>query len=394
MKKVLGLVVEFNPLHNGHMYFIQKAKELTTPDVTIAVMSSHFTMRGDISVINKYERTKLMLEAGIDLIVELPFLAAVQSSDYFTTNAILTLRDFGVTDIVFGAELSQKEELLKIYETRKNPLFDTLVKEHLSSGNSYSAACYLSFQDLLTNKELTEQVTKPNNMLALGYISAIREFAPHIDFHPIQRISANYYDQTIQDEKIASADAIRQALRKKQDIASFVPENTYKAPLIHEEEAKEKLYQLLKGIFIRDDISCFQHILGVSEGIENRIQSMLDKATNYDHLVDLVKTRRYTPNKVKRLFLHILMNTSKEYESTFQYYLRVLGMSPSGEKHLKTLPKEIKKQIITSPKNITNCVIIEYEKKATKLYSYFVNDPTLLQNEYLLPIKKESNTNG
>lgn len=394
MKKVLGLVVEFNPLHNGHMYFIQKAKELTTPDVTIAVMSSHFTMRGDISVINKYERTKLMLEAGIDLIVELPFLAAVQSSDYFTANAICTLRDFGVTDIVFGAELNQKDALIQIYETRNNPLFDTFVKEHLSSGNSYSAACYLSFQELLSNKELIEQVTKPNNMLALGYISAIYTYAPHIAFHPIQRINANYYDQTIQDERIASADAIRQALRKQEDIKPYVPEATHLAPFINEEQAKDRLFQLLKGIFIREDITSFQEILGVLEGIENRINSMLEKADTYDALVDLVKTRRYTPNKVKRLFLHILMHTKKEYESSVQYYLRVLGMNQTGEKHIKTLPKEIKKQIITSPKNITNCVIIEYEKRATKLYSYFVNDPKLIQNEYMLPIKKESNTNG
>ena len=389
MKKVLGVVVEFNPLHNGHMYFIQKAQELVQPDVTIAVMSSSFTMRGDISVINKYERTKLMLQANIDLVLELPFLACVQSSDYFTANAILTLRDFGVTDLVFGAELACKESLDKIHAIKKASFFDDIIKEQLSKGHSYRAAAFGAFQALTNDKTLIEQVTKPNNMLATGYIDAIHKFAPHINYHPIQRIKADYYEQSLSDQTIASADAIRSALRNKEDIASYIPSITALSYFIDETKAKESLFSFLQALFIRESLDSFEAILGVSEGIHRRINTMLQKATSYDELVDLTKTRRYTPNKIKRLLLHLALATPKSLENQNHYYHRVLGMSQLGEKYIRFLPVQIKKQIITSPKNINNCVIIEYENKATQLYQFLTKDNTIISCEYSLPIKKE-----
>jgi predicted nucleotidyltransferase len=136
MSKVLGLILELNPFHNGHYYFIQEAKKRVNPDYTIAVLSTNFTMRGDISVFDKFQKTNLALKAGINLVMELPFLSAVNSADFFAYNSVKILTDMGITDLAFGTELDDIGKLEQMKAIIDSPFFQEVIRESLAKGFS------------------------------------------------------------------------------------------------------------------------------------------------------------------------------------------------------------------------------------------------------------------
>ena len=159
--KTLGLILELNPPHFGHKYFIDKAKELVKPDLTIAVITTNFSMRGDVSVINKFDKASLCLELGIDIVVELPYIGAVASADYFCSNAINILNAFEVTDIAFGAELDKVSELRKLkdffpnfkyfFNPTKFPIYQALLNDGVSF-DEYNQ----EFEDAKVNETLSK----------------------------------------------------------------------------------------------------------------------------------------------------------------------------------------------------------------------------------------------
>lgn len=389
MKKVLGIIVEFNPLHNGHLYFIEEAQKKIQPDVTIAVMSSSFTMRGDVMVINKFDRTKIMLEQKIDLVLELPFISAVQSSDFFCYNAVNILNSFNITHLAFGAELGEIKKLSQLKDLLNNPQFDLLIKDSLNKGHSYPTSATRAIRQLTNDEELVTNFNLPNNTLALGYLRALDEINPSIKCEVIQRVSSNYYDLQASDEKIASANAIREMMLNNEKYNNFIPPSLWDYPFINQEDSLDKLLLILKFIFNNYPLENIRQILGVNEGIENRINNFLDKATSFNHLVSLIETKRYPKNRIKRTLLHIIINTPKKSENQYISYLRVLGMNKTGERHLSSLSKEVKTKIITSYKNIQKNDIIDIELRVTKLYGLITNNDQLYQEEYKVPIIKE-----
>lgn len=162
MKKVLGLILELNPLHNGHKYFIEKAINEIKPDVIVAVTSTNFTMRGELSVINKFEKVQKLLQLGIDIILELPFIGAVCSADYFAYNSIYSLNKLNVTDIVCGVELNDINKLNYLDEITSSDNFNNNVKDFLSNGYSYSTACNKALQMITDDEELIINYSLPN----------------------------------------------------------------------------------------------------------------------------------------------------------------------------------------------------------------------------------------
>lgn len=389
MKKVLGIIVEFNPLHNGHLYFINEAKQKVKPDVVIAVMSSSFTMRGDIMVINKFDRTKIMLDYGIDIVLELPFISGVQSADYFCFNAINILNSFNITHLAFGAELARIDKLLTLKDLVDNPLFDFHLKSSLKKGHSYPNSALKAIKELTTDEELISNFNLPNNTLGIGYLRAIDKINPNIQVELIKRVAANFYDTTASDSTIASANAIRQMMRKSESFASFIPKSLLDYKFINQEEAEERLLFILKFIFNNYPLENFKNVLGVNEGIENRINNFLLEARSFEHLVSLIETKRYPKNRIKRTLLHLIINTPKEYENTYLSYLRILGMNKVGKKHLSSLSEEAKSKIITSYKNIEKSDIIDIELRVTKLYGLITGNDQLYYEEFKVPIIKE-----
>lgn len=381
----MGLVLELNPFHNGHYYFLKEAKKRINPELTVAVISGNYTMRGDVSVLDKFTKTRLALAAGIDLVFELPFLSAINSADYFGYNAVKILTDLKITDLAFGVELDNPEKLFRMRELIDQGSFQTEIRNELSKGLSYPTAAYKALQKLTADPEIIANFTLPNNTLAIQYLRALSELNKNVNVELIKRIGNNYYDTKLTG-KISSATALRELLRKGEAIAAYVPDLGLNPEYLDQDKAEERALILLKYLFALMDSEEFQNIWGINEGIEKRIAGFIGKAFDYQSLVSNIQTKRYPQNKIKRLLLHILNNTKKEYEGSRLTYLRMLGSNQKGLDYINKLPKKIKSQIITSFKNQEGNPLVASELSATQIYGILAGKPELTMEEYKIPI--------
>ncbi len=386
-KKILGIVLELNPLHYGHVYFIEKAKEKIKPDVTIAILSSSFSMRGEPIILDKFTRAKLALNLGVDIVMELPFQYAVQSSDFFTKHAIDILWEMNITHFAFGAEWNSLTNFEKFYELTSSISFQEKVKIYMNKGLSYSSSSLRAIQELVNDNDLTIQYTLPNNTLGLGYIKAIKEKEKinhrNVTIKIIQRIENNYYDETLH-EKITSASSIRRAINQNIDVTNYLPfpNELY----FHDDELKNKMYTLLQYFFATEKIELMSTYFGIEEGIENRMANFI-KSDDYNDFIENIQTKRYTKNRIQRIIVHLLLKNKKELNSFITIYKRILSMNEIGKKYLSSLPKDIKKNIITSFKN-QNDELILLELKATKLYAILTRQNDIVNKEFNVPIKE------
>lgn len=387
--KVLGLILELNPFHNGHNYFIKSSINEVKPDYTVAVISPSFMMRGDVMVQDKFTRTRLLLESGIDVVCELPSAYCLNNADVFAREAINILKGFNITDLSFGVENNDLNQLNQIVDVMDTLEYQNLMKNYLDKGFSYPNSSYKSIYQLTNNQDLSYASTLPNNTLAIQYLRNIRN--TNIKANLITRINNNYYDQTLQEGPIQSATSLRKMMELNQQIKNYLPNTSISYQLIDINKTYDNLFKLIKYKFQIEDISLFSSIINVSEGIENRISSMLDKVNSFPELVENVQTKRYPPNRIKRTLISILIDANKEKITSSLSYYRVLGLSNSGEKLINKLDKEFKKQIITSLKNNDN-EIAKIELRATRLYDIITEQNTLI-NEFKVPIKETKNDN-
>ena len=379
--KVLGLILELNPLHNGHNYFIKKSIDEVNPDYTVAIITSSFSMRGDINVVNKFERTKNLLDLGIDVVLELPVAYSLNNADVFGYTTVNILKKFKVTDLSFGVETNDLDKLMKLLTIQNSDEYNMQVANFISKGNSYPNSCYKAINIITGDEELSYFSTLPNNTLALQYLKNIGSITPHL----ISRINNQYYDENINSTSIQSATSLRKLLLDNEDISKYVPlKNNY----INQKDAYDKLFTILKYQATRNiDFSKF---LNCKEGIENRIINLIGESSNYDELVEKAKTKRYPPNRIKRVILSIILELESNYLDK-DLYLRILGISSNGKRLVNSLNKETKKSIITSFKNLDD-EIIQHEIKASKLYDIITNQNTIIE-EYKVPIKEVNNDN-
>lgn len=362
MKKI-GLICEYNPFHNGHLYHIKKTKELYPDSIIILVMSSCFTQRGNLSILTKEEKTNISLNYGIDLVIELPFIFSSQSADIFAKGAISILNELGCDTLVFGSESNDVEKLKEIANIQlNNSLYDDLVKSYLDDGVNYPTAMSNAVRDI---SDL--DIGTPNDLLGLSYVKEIIKQESNITPITIQRTN-DFHDEEL-NNKIVSATAIRKALDEDKDIKDNVPSLVY-------EYLKNKknisYFDFLKYKIINEgsNISNYQT---VDEGIENRVINYIDKCRDLDTLIDKVKTKRYTYNKISRMFIHILVSLTKE-ESLDQdlKYIRVLGFNTRGKEYLNSIKKNIKVPIITNIKK-NNEDLLKIEIRTEKIYSLITN---------------------
>ncbi len=379
--KILGLILEVNPLHNGHAYFIKKAIEEIKPNYTICVISTNFTSRGEISVINKFDKTKYLLELGIDLVLEAPFTSYNCSADYFAYNMINILNKFNVTDIAFGVELDNINKLNELVFLSGKPSFNSNIKKYLDQGFAYSTACNKALLEETNDLELIENYSMPNNTLAIQYIKVINKINTSIrsiNIHLIKRINNNYYD-TETTGNISSATSLRQMLCEGKNITPFLP---FKENLIDLNKAKKNLLQILKYKALNSNFK----YLGIKEGFENRLKTELEKANTIDELIAKCETKRYKSNYIKRTILNIILEIDLEFNQK-NYYLRLLGFNNKGNRLIKTLDEETKNEILLSPKKELSD-LCKIEINATKLYGIITENYDLYLEEYKLPIKK------
>ena len=369
--KIIGIIAEYNPFHLGHLYQIKKAKEMFPESIIIAIISTNFTQRGDISIINKWNKTKICLENNIDLVLELPTLYATQSSDVFAYAAMKILNEFKIDTLIFGSEtnnINQLKELANIQLNNKD--YDNLVKKYLDEGINYPTAMSKALKEL---SDIT--IDKPNDLLGLSYIKEIIKNNYHITPFSIER--TNDYHETNINDNVISANLIRKLHREEKDITPYIPK--YPQKYLYQNISIENAFNLLKYKLITDK-SNLDKYLTVDEGIENRIIKYINKSNSWNELVTNTKTKRYTYNKINRMLIHILLGITKE-DNNKEIYLRILGFNQNGRKYLNKIKKDISIPIYTSYKeNINNIFDIEF--KSTYIYSIITNDTSLIEQEF------------
>ncbi len=370
--KAIGIIAEYNPFHNGHYYQIQKIKEKYPDHAIIAVMCGHFTERGEITIIDKWARTKIALENGIDLVIELPFPFATQSADFFAYGAITILEYLQVEKVVFGSETNQIEDLATIARTQlENEEFDKLVKIYSKMGKNYPTALSCALEDLTGKK-----INTPNDLLGVSYIKTILKENYKIIPEAIQRTNS-YHDKDLQTS-ISSATAIREAIHNKQSIKGQVPEKELR--FLQNTYHLEDYFTLLKyKILTEKDLSIYQT---VEEGMDQKLKKEINHSTSLEELIENCKSKRYTYNKIKRMLIHILCNFTKEKANQWNKitYIRILGLNQIGKQYLNRIKKELAIPIISKITREKD-EMLEFEILTTNIYD-IINNNHLVSKEF------------
>ncbi|MFB1098419.1 nucleotidyltransferase [Terribacillus sp. JSM ZJ617] len=355
--KACGLIVEYNPLHNGHVYHIQQAQKLTESDCTIAVMSGNFTQRGEPAIMDKFSRTKAALSAGVDLVVELPFLFAVQHADLFAKGAVSILDALKVDHLVFGSENGSIESFHHAQKERqKNRTpFETVLKQQLENGLSYPEANRAAYELVGINSAL--DLSSPNNILGFAYLQAAEVLHSPIQVDTIRRIQAGYHEQSITGP-IASATSIRSAWQdeRTQQVKAAVPEKTFELMEAEELHSWEAYFPLLRYLILTRPAETLRQIHGMDEGLEYRFKKYINQALNFQQFLSLIKTKRYTWTRLQRVCVHLLSNTQKDMhreplEQAACPYIRILGMTKNGQAFLSSRKKQLDVPLYTQLKD-------------------------------------------
>lgn len=370
--ETIGIIAEYNPFHNGHLYHLNTIKKMYPNSTIVLVMNGNFTERGDVSIIDKWKKTKIAINLGIDLVIELPYPFATQSADFFSYGAVTLLEKLKVDKLVFGSESNNIEDLKLIAKTQiENDEFEKLVKIYSKMGKNYPTALSCALEDLTGKK-----IETPNDLLGISYIKTILENNYKIKPETIKR--TNDYHSTELDNSISSATSIREALKNNQNINNQVPEETKKE--LNNLHFIDDYFNILKyKIITEKDLSIYQT---VDEGIDNLLKKEITNCNSYDELIKKIKSKRYTYNKISRMLIHILCNFTKEKANNFREikYIRILGLNKKGRDYLNTIKKEINIPIISKITREKD-EMLEFEIETTKIYD-IINNSNLVKREF------------
>lgn len=362
--KVIGIIAEYNPFHNGHLYQIKKAKELYPDSIIITIISSSFSQRGEAIILNKWERTEIALKNNVDLVVELPYPFSTQSADTFAEGAISILNALKINTLVFGAESEDIFNLIKAAEVQiNNPEFDKKVKTYMDKKYNYKTSVIMSIYDLTK-----VSIEAPNDILSVSYIKEILKQNRSIEIKNIKR--TNSYIDLTDNSNIISASNIRNKIINNFDIKKYVPNDTYN--FLKNIIINDNLYfKLIKyRLLTSKDLNKF---VTIDEGIEYRMKTVINSCNTLEELIEKVKTKRYTPNKIRRSLCHILNNFDKEMKNTFKKpeYVRILGFNSNGKNYLNSVKKEMTLPVITNYKK--GYKMLDYEMEVTSIYNLVIN---------------------
>lgn len=370
----IGIICEYNPFHNGHLYQIKKIKETYKDSLIIVCLSSCFMQRGEASILNKWDKTRLAIESGVDLVLELPFAFATQYQDIFAKGALTILNHLKIDTLVFGSECDDVELLKNLASVQlKDESYNYLVKRYLDLGLNYPTSLSKALFDITGVK-----LDKPNDLLALAYVKEIIKNNYDIEPFSIRRTS-DYHNSNL-DSDIVSASTIRKLLKDGVNVNNYLPYNIYD---YLSEIDEDKYFALLKYQII-NNIDCLDKFQTVDEGIENRIIKYINMVNSKEELILKVKSKRYTYNKINRMFTHILTNFTKEDAKDLEIeYLRVLGFNTRGKNYLNKIKKDIGIPIINKYiPNMYKCLDIEF--RVSLIYSLILKDKgdDFLKREY------------
>lgn len=402
--RVAGIVAEYNPFHNGHLYQVQKTRELYEAEYIVAVMSGHFLQRGEPALFNKWARAKMAVKGGVDMVVELPAAFSVRSANYFAYGAVATLDAMGVvTHLSFGSEAGDIEALwpaARLLNKETEP-FKARLKQYLDEGLSYPSARARALEETLpdaagscTSDGLNEAkvasplLSSPNNILGIEYMRVLLALKSAIQPVTVKRIAAGYHDRiTENDANIASATGIRDALRSNDilsdKIKSVIPSTTAETMTEEMNALRGPVYlehcrQLLFYILRTATKEQLARVCDISEGFENRLLQLAATTGSVEDLLKELKTKRFTWTRIQRILSYILLDFTQEkahyFDSLGPQYIRVLGLSSKGRELLKTVKKKASLPVITRTAPLLKAggqaaELLHFDVKATDIYN-------------------------
>ena len=371
MSEVLGIIGEYNPFHNGHLYHIAKSKQETGAQYVVCVISGNFVQRGDTSIINKWAKAKMALAGGADLVIELPTVYSISSAENFAEGAIKILNSLKIVDTIsFGMEAEDVAILNNIanvlYTEPKE--YTTILAHELKKGNSFPKARENALMMYLNDiKKYANVLSGSNNILGIEYLKALKRTKSHMMPVGIKRQKVLYNDEYMVDE-FASATAIRKMLKTRQfdDMRKAMPKSSYR--ILGEELKqghyvidlakfeKEILYTLRK--MSQEDIS---NLPDVSEGLDVSIKNAANSCNTLEELINIVKSKRFTQTRIQRILLYALLGIDKKQMNTakkVEPYIRVLGFNENGKKLISEIMRiNPKLPVITSVKKYMDTVV-------------------------------------
>lgn len=425
--KVVGLITEYNPFHNGHKYHIDEARRITGADYVIAVMSGNFVQRGTPAIIDKYSRTAMALRNGIDLVLELPVCYATGSAEYFAHGAVALLDGLGIVDaLCFGSEtgdislLSRAADLLLSAPAS----FEDRLQEQLKEGLTYPAARVKALEHTLKQNGsadaaiLTDILAKPNNILGIEYLKATKKLSSSMEPVTIKRILAQYHDTVLSTASdinamepdrpvISSATALRNAIFGTDenpldtlkeasisvpfDVAEFLLSNHHKTYPI----AEEDFAAIIKYKLLSEDFTSLSEYQDISLDLAKRLKNYRNYPGSITSFTQEVKTRNMTLTRINRALIHLLLNIRTEdvrklQDRGYVPYARVLGIRKESSRLLKQIERNGRIPVITKISRAeqqldeTGLKLLSKDIFATHLYHQAIYDKygTILENEY------------
>ena len=367
--KACGIVAEYNPLHTGHVYQMNKARQISQADCIIVAMSGNFVQRGEPSVIDKYARTRAALKAGADIVVELPVYYALSSAENFAKGAVLTLNEMKVSSICFGAETDNADSLAKISHTiiSESPEYKSILNKALAGGLSYPAARQTALMEYLP--ECKEIIAGSNNILAIEYIKAILCNKLNMTYYPVLREGAGYNDDT-DNAKYASAFGIRKMLMSDESEKL----KTYLTPDMFEEISHSQNCP----VFLDDFSSIFNHKMlflkqqcninhtdfaeklaeyeDITSELANRFAAVFTGRDTITEFAMKVKSKNIVYSRICRCIMHIILEIRKTMSDIYNNipYIRLLGFNKTGQEYLGNIKKELNVPFITKTADYKN----------------------------------------
>ena len=397
MSRVLGIIAEYNPFHNGHLYHIRESIEQCGANYVICIISGNFVQRGNTSIIDKWTKTKMALCNGADLVIELPTVYSTSSAENFAEGAIKILDSLGVVDTIsFGMEAKDIATLNNIanvlYQEPKE--YVTMLNHELSKGISFPKARENALMMYLNDiKRYANVLTGANNILAIEYLKTLKKLKSQLMPIGVKRQKVLYHDEMIVDD-FASATAIRKMIATRQfdDIRKVIPRTSY---ILLAQELKKGHYVLDLSNFQKEILYILRKMTveeiralpDVSEGLENAIKNAADSCNNIIDLVNMIKSKRYTQTRIQRILVYALLGINKKMMETSKKtvpYTRILGYTEKGKRLIsEIMQRNPKLNLVTSVKKFLD------ENKSKPLKDMLQTD-IYATNVYTLGYERDS----
>lgn len=361
-----GIIAEYNPFHNGHQYQINWVKEHFPATTLVIAMSGNYLQRGEPACFDKWVRAREALQAGADLVVEIPFGLCMQPADRFAQSGVAVLQQLGVENLVFGAEHSNYD--FKDLAQKSQDLTWDYQRYNISYAALYQQA---------VKEAVGFEITQPNDLLGLAYARAALALAPTLNLVPIQRQAAGYHDQKLPTGgHIASATAIRQNIHEPDMVKKFVGAQTWMDIKQETSVTWANLWPLLRYRLLTATPEQLATIYGMAEGIQYRMQEQLQLAPvslDFDTWLKKVKTKRFTYTRLSRLALATVLNISAaEVEQAWAHpFVRILGFNRTGQNYLSTQKKKIAWPVVTNVNKELKKTLLSLDYRVGKVYQMF-----------------------